>query len=188
MSAAIVRTHAAARTAVAGRAIVTCACAFALGLATLGAQALPPEPSNRPELDPARVAGEVLVGTYAGLGGFLVGRYLGGSVANLLPRAAESTRENFAHWTGLAAGGAATAGGVYAIGSMGDQRGSYAWALAGAGAGYVTVIAVTRLIASKHNPAVTPEQSRARWLRATVESLLPAIGATIAFNSTRRFK
>jgi len=36
--------------------------------------------------------------------------------------------------------------------------------------------------------ALTPEQSRARWLQATVQSLLPAIGATIAFNSSRRFK
>jgi len=71
---------------------------------------------------------------------------------------------------------------------MGDQRGSYPWAVAGAAGGYLTAVAVKQLIAPKHSPAVTPEQSRARWLRATVESLLPAIGATIAFNSTRRFK
>ncbi len=164
------------------------ACALVLVTASLAAQAAPVASSNRPALEPLRVGGEVFVGTYAGLGGFLIGRYLGGSLADLMPDAAESTRDEIAHWTGLAAGGAATAGGVYAIGAIGNQTGSYPLALLGAGAGYLTALAVTRLIDRPSGPAVTPQKSRARWLQATVESLLPAIGATIAFNSSRRFK
>ena len=144
--------------------------------------------SQRPALEPLRLGGEVVLGTYTGIGGFLVGRYLGGVIGDMMPDAAESTREQIAHWTGLAAGGAATAGGVYAIGAIGNQTGSYPITLLGAGAGYLTALAVTHLIDRPIGPAVTPEKSRARWLQAAVESLLPAIGATIAFNSTRRFK
>jgi hypothetical protein len=162
--------------------------ALACGAALPSARAQQAAPQKRPALEPARVGGEVLAGTYAGLGGFLLGRFAGGAVAGLMPDAAESTRDNIAHWTGLLAGGAATAGGVYAVGAMGNQTGSYPLALLGAGAGYAAVLAVTHLIDRPSGPAVTPQKSHARWLEATVESLLPAIGATIAFNSSRRFK
>ena len=77
---------------------------------------------------------------------------------------------------------------MYAIGAIGNQTGSYPLALLGAGAGYLAALAVTHFIDRPSGPAVTPQKSRARWLQATVESLLPAIGATIAFNSSRRFK
>ena len=63
--------------------------------------------SQRPALEPLRLGGEVVLGTYTGIGGFLVGRYLGGVIGDMMPDAAESTREQIAHWTGLAAGGGA---------------------------------------------------------------------------------
>lgn len=148
----------------------------------------PPAPAGRPTLEPLRVGGEVLVGTYAGLGGFLIGRFIGGSIGDLMP-ASERDKENLAHVTGLVVGGLATAGGTFAVGAVrSNQTASYPATLLGAGAGYVTGLAVTRLLFPRSRPSVTPEQSRARWLQATVQSLLPAIGATIAFNSSRRFK
>jgi len=184
-------------TALAVTALAVTALAVA---APLGAQAAPaapvaqaapdapPAPAGRPTLEPLRVGGEVLVGTYAGLGGFLIGRFIGGSIGDLMP-ASERDKENLAHVTGLVVGGLATAGGTFAVGAVrSNQTASYPATLLGAGAGYVTGLAVTRLLFPRSRPSVTPEQSRARWLQATVQSLLPAIGATIAFNSSRRFK
>jgi len=162
---------------------------LALSGGTLAAQSGSLDPKQqRPALEPLRLGGELVVSTYTGIGGFLIGRYVGGTLADMMPSAAESTRENIAHWTGLAAGGAGTAGGVFAIGAIGNQTGSFPVTFIGAGAGYVVALAVSHFVDRPSGPAVTPEKSRARWLQASLESLLPAIGATIAFNSTRRYK
>jgi hypothetical protein len=150
---------------------------------TLGAQA-----AGRPDLEPVRIGGELIVSAYAAIGGDLAGRYIGGRLGAMLPHAAESTREQIAYGTGLVVGSFATAGGVLAIGSIGNQTGSYRDALIGAGVGFGTGLALRWLLFGSPHARSDGETSRMRWMGAAVESILPAIGATIAFNSSRRYR
>lgn len=145
-------------------------------------------PTGRPGLQPVRVGAEVVTSLYSGIGGFLLGRSIGGSVTDMLFDVSEPARERIADGTGLVIGGLATAGSVYGIGSIGDQTGSFGHAAVGAGAGYVAGVAVRWLINGVSHASADRESSRMRWMSAAVESLLPAIGATVAFNSTRRYR
>ena len=130
----------------------------------------------------------MLASAYAGIGGFLLGRYAGNSVATMTGATSEDTRERVAHATGVLAGGLTTAGSVYAIGSIGDQTGSFRDALIGAGAGYVTSLAIRWVAMGTSSAKGRGDASGMRWMGAAIESLLPAIGSTIAFNSSRRYK
>jgi hypothetical protein len=143
-------------------------------------------PSGRPALEPLRIGGEVVAGAYAGFLGFYVGRFVGERVGDLLRL--EGTGD--AHRTTMlvfANAGAAfgTAGTVYGIGSIGDQTGDFGTTLLGTGLGYATAVGLNRFICPPAGRA--PRASRCRIIADAVEVLLPAIGSTIAFNSTRRF-
>ncbi len=141
----------------------------------------------RPAVEPLRVAGEVAVGTYAGIGGYFLGSAIGNHIAGRWPDQNEHTTAFIT--TGFAYTGAAfaTAGGVYAIGSMGDQRGSFSATMLGTGigAGVGWVLDRTLFTPNRDESAVA---SQRRWAETLVNSLLPSIGATIGFNSSRRFK
>ena len=100
----------------------------------------------------------------------------------------EETHDRSAHVAGVIVGGLTTAGSVYGIGSIGDQTGSFRDALLGAGAGYVTGLAVRWVAMGATSGPRDADDSGMRWMGAAIESLLPAIGATIAFNTSRRFK
>ncbi len=72
------------------------------------------------------------------------------------------------------------------IGSIGDQTGDYSDTALGTTTGFVVAIGVARLILG---PDLRPEPGSStamRWTMANVLALLPAIGGTIAFNSSRR--
>jgi hypothetical protein len=163
--------------------------AFALALLLAvgaGTRTIAAQPTDRPRLDAARVAGETLVGAYAGIGGYFLGRYVADRVTHLAGVENEETHRKVGMVGGVVVAGFATAGAVYAIGSMGDTGGDFNMTLAGTGAGFVLSLGVARLLLG---PDVRPPEGMgtgARWATANVLALLPAIGATIGFNSTRR--
>ena len=81
-----------------------------------------------------------------------------------------------------------TAASVSAIGNIGDQTGSYPAALAGTAGGVVAGLLLNQILYGHARLPSEPESSRLRWVEASLEAMLPSIGATIGFNSTRKFK
>ena len=173
-----------------GRRLLVCVQVLAcMGAATASVRAQGAAPASvaapRPALEPLRITGEVVVGNIAGLGGYFVGQALGNHIASRWPDQNEHTSVFIT--TGFAYTGAAfaTAGGVYAVGSMGDQRGSFSATMLGTGVGAGVAWVLDRTLFSDIDD--TASGSRTRWAQTLLNSLLPSIGATIGFNSSRRF-
>ncbi len=143
---------------------------------------------GRPELEPARVTGELLAGAYAGIAGYFIGTWAGGLVAEALPDESQDAKERIGFLFGATGAALATAASVAAVGNIGDQTGSYPTALAGTAAGVVAGVLLNQLLYGHARLPAETSSSRMRWVSASIEALLPSIGATIAFNSTRRFK
>lgn len=143
---------------------------------------------SRPGIEPARVAGEMLAGAYAGIGGYFFGTWVGGLVGDALPTNSESTLDHIDFAFGITGATLATAGAVAAVGNIGDQTGSYPVTVAGAAGGVVAGVLLNQLMYGHARLASGPESSRIRWVEASLEALLPSLGATIAFNSTRKLK
>jgi hypothetical protein len=141
-----------------------------------------------PAIEPARVAGEVLAGAYAGIGGYVLGNWAGGMLASMLPSTSDGARDRIAMVSGILGAGIATAASVAAVGNIGDETGSYPAALAGTAGGVAVGLLLNQLLYGHARLPSEGESSRVRWIEASLEAMLPAIGATIAFNSTRRFK
>jgi hypothetical protein len=146
------------------------------------------ESEPTPALEPARIAGQVLAGAYSGMAGYLVGSWAGSIVGSRMPGMSDAAKERVKFVTGVLGATAATAASVSAIGNIGDQTGSYPAALAGTAAGVTAGIILNQLLYGHARLPSETGSSKARWLEASLEALLPSIGATIAFNSTRRFK
>ena len=142
---------------------------------------------GKPPLEVWRVGGEVLGGTYAGYVGYFAGRFVGTQLADVFVRdptagAWVGIRQTF----GYTIGGFATAGAVYGIGSIQNQTGRFGTTLLGTGIGFGTALALNRVL---WPPAKAGESTGRRFARKAAEAtqvLLPAIGATIGFNSTRK--
>lgn len=145
------------------------------------------ESQDRPSLEPARLAGQVLAGAYAGIGGYFLTSWVGGLVMNTMP-ASDRTKDQVQFALGLVGATAATAASVSAIGNIGDQTGSYRAALAGTAGGVAVGVILNQLLYGHARLPSEEGSSRVRWLEASLEALLPSIGATIAFNSTRKYK
>jgi hypothetical protein len=143
--------------------------------------------AGTPALEAPRVAGELLAGAYASIGGYMVGSWVGGLAAEPLP-ASDDTKEQISFATGVVGASFATAAAVSAVGSIGDQTGSYGAAVGGAAGGVVAGFLVNQILYGHARLPSQSESSRMRWVEASVEALLPSIGATLAFNSSRRFK
>ncbi|MBM4194897.1 MAG: hypothetical protein FJ202_11035 [Gemmatimonadetes bacterium] len=144
--------------------------------------------NKKPPVEPARVTGELLAGAYGGMGGYLIGSYAGTMLGRALPTASEGTKKDIAFVTGVLGAGVATAASVSAVGHIGDQTGSYQKALVGAAGGMAAAVLLNQVIYGHARLPSERGSSRVRWLEASLEALLPSIGATIAFNSTRAFK
>jgi hypothetical protein len=160
------------------------AAALCVGLPStrpLGAQAL-----EKPRLDAGRVAGEVVVGTYAGIGGFLVGRTVAVRLAEGLGAVEEPTLRRLGWAGGILGGGLATAGVVYGIGGLGETAGDFDATWLGSGVGFVLSASVARFLFGADGTPPEGMPPAARWATINALALLPAIGATIGFNSTRR--
>lgn len=159
----------------------------ATALASLS-PALAQAQQERPPLSAGRVAGEIAAGTYAGIGGFIVGRFVGERVGDLMGVASDDTRRRLGFTGGVIGGGLATAGAVYAVGNIGDQTGEFDATYLGTGVGFVAAWGLSRVLLG---PSERPRQgmsTAARWATANVIALLPALGGTIGFNSTRRLR
>ena len=148
------------------------------------------DPRARPPLESWRLAGEVVAGSYAGFAGYFIGRYVGSRIGDQwLPGASHETARNRVK-QGLAytAGAFATAGAVYGVGSLDGQRAEYWTTLAGTGAGFAVAVVVNKLLLPTPREGETAGGRFARRAGEVLEILFPSIGATIAFNSTRRFR
>lgn len=142
----------------------------------------------RPQLSAGRVTGELVAGTYAGIGGFLVGRYVGERLSDIGGAESDVTIRRIGLVSGVAAAGLATAGTVYGIGNIGDQTGEFSATYLGTGVGFVAAWGLSRALLG---PAERPREGMStgmRWAAANVIALLPSIGATVGFNSSRRFR
>jgi hypothetical protein len=142
----------------------------------------------RPSLNAGRITGELVAGTYAGIGGFLVGRYVGERMGDLAGVDQDHTRRLVGNVTGVAVAGLATAGTVYAIGNIGDQTGQFDATYLGTGVGFVAGWALSRALLG---PQERPRQGMStamRWATVNIIAFLPSIGATVGFNSSRRFR
>ena len=190
---------------VATRAGTGCLCAFlcaclSLALCATGASAqrlTPPAGASfarsadgtaKPPLEPARIAGQVLAGAYAGLGGYVIASWAGGFLTDRLTDASEGTKDHIQFAVGVTGAALATAGSVWAVGDIGDQTGSYTAALAGTAGGIAVAFALNKILYGHARLPTETGSSRMRWVEASLEALLPSIGATIAFNSKRRYK
>jgi hypothetical protein len=142
----------------------------------------------RPALSAGRVTGELVGGTYAGIGGFLIGRFAGERMADVLGAEQDATMNRVGIASGVLVAGLATAGTVYGIGNIGDQTGDFDATYLGTGVGFVAGWALSRAILG---PTERPKQNMStamRWTMANVIAVLPSIGATVGFNSTRRMR
>lgn len=161
----------------------------ALALALLLATASSLEAQRaRPPLNAGRVTGELVAGTYAGIGGFLVGRFVGERMADILGAERDATMRAVGLTSGVAVAGLATAGTVYGIGNIGDQTGDFSATYLGTGVGFVAGWALSKAILGPQERPREGMSTAARWAAANVIALLPSIGATVGFNSSRRFK
>jgi len=88
----------------------------------------------------------------------------------------------------VVAAGLTTAGTVYGIGSIGDQTGDFATTYLGTGIGFVMAWGLQRSLLGPHERPRSGMSTAMRWTVANVLASLPAAGATIGFNSTRRTK
>jgi hypothetical protein len=158
------------------------ACALLLSAASLHAQ------QARPQLNAGRVTAEIVVGTYTGIGGFIVGRYIGERVGEIVGVTSDDTRRRLGYASGVFAGGLVTAGTVYGIGSMGDQTGDFATTYLGTGVGFVAAWGLSRAILGPSERPRSGYSTAGRWAIANTIAFLPSLGASIAFNSTRRAK
>lgn len=168
-----------------GAMAVVAVVAVALGA---GATAAGAQQVERPRLEPARVAGQVVVGGYSGIGGFVIGRYVAEGIAGAARIENEAAMRRLGFVGGVIGGGLATAGVVYAIGNMGDQTGDFDATYLGTGVGFVAALGIAKMILGPEGRPREGMSTSARWATANIIAMLPAIGATIGFNSTRRIQ
>lgn len=141
-----------------------------------------------PPLSAGRVLGEALGGTYAGIGGFVVGRYLGERVSDAVGVQADRTRDRVAMISGITLAGLATAGTVYAIGNIDGQTGDFDRTWLGSGIGFAAAFAINYVIIGPLERPREGTSTATQWIVANALAFLPSIGATIAFNQTRRYR
>ncbi|MEX2182794.1 MAG: hypothetical protein WD771_12195 [Gemmatimonadaceae bacterium] len=143
---------------------------------------------QRPPLNAGRVAAEVVVGAYAGIGGFVIGRFVGEGLSDAIGVGAEDTRRNVGRATGFVVAGLATAGTVYGIGNIGDETGDFDVTALGTGVGFIAALAIARVALGPNVGTDRKMGAKGRWLTINALALLPAVGATVGFNSSRRIR
>ena len=143
---------------------------------------------SKPPLEGWRIGCEMVAGTYAGYAGYFVGRAAGMRIGDALWGASnhDTQRNVLKQSLGFGVAGVATAGAVYGVGSIGGQRAKFGTTLVGTAAGFGVAVVASRLLWSPSRHSETQQDRWARRAAELVEVLLPAAGATIGFNSTRR--
>lgn len=143
---------------------------------------------QRPSLNAGRVTAEIAAGTYAGIGGYFVGYYVGHRVADATGVVSDDTRNRVAFTSGVLVAGAVTAGTIYGIGSIGDQTGDFASTYLGTGIGFAAAWGLSRMVLGPQERPKAGMSTAARWAAANLIASLPALGGTVGFNSSRRFR
>lgn len=140
---------------------------------------------GKPPLSVMRIAGESLLGEVGGLVGifptFFTYYSLVGDEEN-----ASAAREVFADTMAFGVWSLCYATGVYMVGSMGNERGSFLATMSGAAAGLGVNIA-SILIISAIDAEWESSEDGSVFLGFIVVGSLPTIGAIIGFNMTRRY-
>ena len=170
-----------ATTAIAVAAIALSAIVLAAALPAVAAAQ-----EQRPSLSAGRVTGEVVVGAYAGIAGFLMGRYAGERVSDLVGVESDRRRRSVGFASGVLIAGLATAGTVYGIGSIGDQTADFDATYLGTGVGFVAALGLARVVLGPGGRPREGMSTAGRWAVANAIALLPAAGAAVGFASTRR--
>jgi len=167
---------------------------FALGAGSAGAQWAPPRSATtdppatgRPEVRYERVTGEIVGGTYAGVLGYFAGRGLGTVATSMMSGEDDRLRERIVNSVGVGGAAFAIGGTVYAIGNMGAETGSFPRTMVGVSAGVAASLMLSKVVFKGRMPS-DEGTSKRKWLMAALESSLPAIGGTIAFNRSRRWQ
>lgn len=160
-----------------------CASVLLVSASTLGAQQI-----AKPRIEPARVAGQVVLGGYSGIAGFVIGRFAAEGISGAVGIENDTAMRQLGFVGGVIGGGLATAGVVYGIGNVGDQTGDFNATYLGTGVGFIAAVGIARMVLGPEGRPREGMSTSARWATANIIALLPAIGATIGFNSTRRFK
>ena len=164
------------------------ALALLIGATTLSATTLSAQQLDKPRIQPARVVGQVVVGGYSGIAGFVIGRFAAEGISDVVGIENETAMRRIGFVGGVIGGGLATAGVVYGIGNIGDQTGDFDATYLGTGVGFVAALGIARMILGPEGRPREGMSTSARWATANIVALLPAIGATIGFNSTRRIQ
>ncbi|MHB8839828.1 MAG: hypothetical protein ACYC7F_12860 [Gemmatimonadaceae bacterium] len=142
---------------------------------------------GKPAIRYERVAGEIVAGTYAGVVGYFVGRGIGTIATTMLKAENDRLRERVVNGIGIGSAAFAIGGTVFAIGNMGAETGSFHTTMLGVSAGVVASLAMSHLVFNGRMPS-NESSSRAKWLMAALDASLPAIGGTIAFNTSRKWQ
>lgn len=144
---------------------------FAIGLCALTVAASPAS-AQKPRVGAGRIAGEVGVGFLGGPVGFAIGYTIG---SGFRPHGSSNSGV-VGGLTGAVLGPAA---GVALVGKGGRSRGSFPAAIGGSALGYgATYLAFPW--------ATKPESMKLKIAGGLIAFALPAIGATIAYNATRK--
>lgn len=159
----------------------------ACGAPALGCALVSSSADGKPDVRPERVVGEIVGGTYAGVAGYFVGRGVGTVATMMMNERDDQLRDRIVHGVGVAGAGFAIASTVYAIGNIGAEGGSFPRTLGGVAVGTAVSVIVSRVVFQGRIPA-DKWSARRKWWVATLESSLPAIGGTIAFNQSRRWQ
>ena len=120
-----------------------------------------------------RIAGEVAAGVLGIPIGFAVGYTVG---SGFRPHGSSNTGVA----VGFAGALAGPAAAVNWVGNGGPSHGNFGWTMAGTALGYGATV-LTFPLARK-----LPETGKLKLLATIATTFLPAIGATIAYNSTRK--
>lgn len=155
---------------------------LAVGASTIVSTLLPGQ-QTAPDVGAARFATQVSLGTLALPAGFMTAGLVARSIANSLG-ASESAARRAAYVSGAAGALAATAGVVSALGSAGPVRGSFPVAVGG-GAGGVLLSYALVTLNRRTSPGSTHRCGAVCKATVVAIALLPATGATLAFNATR---
>jgi hypothetical protein len=143
---------------------------------------------QKPSLNAGRITGEVLAGTYVGIGAFLVGRVAAENLSDALRVESDRTRNRIGITTGAVVSILATAGVVYGIGNIGNETGDYDATVMGTTAGFAVALTAAHVLIGPGLRPPSGSSTAARWATVNALALLPAAGAAVGFASTRRYK
>lgn len=142
---------------------------------------------QKPPLSRRRIAGEILAGTALGLVALLAWKHVAGTLLG---------GDRTDNWVGLITFflvslmlyGPASAVGVYLVGTIGKETGSFPLTLGGAFAGVITMCVMLPLSLEVSGVLIVGVERIVSFAVFAFVLLIPPTMATLGFNLTRRYK